>query len=326
MENQATLIKDALSTADFKTAGGYLNSEQSSKFLRGVIDQPTLLNTVRSIIIDGENKKIEKIGFGQRIMRAGVENTALTADKYAKPQFGKVELTTKELVAEVRLSYDTLETNIERAQLKNTIIQMIQERVALDIEELILQGDKDSSDAYLAILDGFLKKASGHIVDAQNTEISLTHFSQLIRSVPKKYIRNMNDWTLYTSRNIDLSWKEQIASRNTVAGDRFLLENTNATALGYKIVPIAMMPENLTYDPTKFTPDSGDEVDGLGAVLFTNPQNLIVGFTRKVQMEQDKDISARQHIIVVTLKLDAAIEETDAVGKLINLKTTYTPQ
>lgn len=326
MENQAAIIKDALSTADLKAGnGGYLNAEQSNKFLRGVIDQPTLVNATRSIIIDGEQKKIEKIGFGSRIMRPGVENTALTADQYAKPQFGKVDISTHEVIAEVRLSYDTLEANIERAQLKNTIISMIQERVALDLEELILKGDTGSSDPYLAILDGFLKKASAHIVDAQNNEVQLAYFANLIKAVPSKYIRDAAAWRMYTSRNIDLAWKQKIAERNTVAGDRFLLEGTNATALGFKIQPIAMMPEDLVYDPTPATPGGGDTVDGLGGMLFTHPQNLIVAFTRKVQMEQDRDITKRQHIIVVTLKIDAAIEETDALGKLINLKTTYTP-
>lgn len=323
MDNRDTILKDALGTSDFRSAGGYLNAEQSDRFLRGVIDQPTILKAARSVIIDGETKKIEKIGFGSRIMRPAVENTALTADKYAKPTFGKVDIATKEVIAEVRLSYDTLEANIERAQLKNTIMQMIQERVALDLEELILQGDTDSADTYLAVINGFLKKATSHVVDAQASEISLSNFSSLIKAVPQKYIRDAAAWRMYTSRNIDLAWKEQVAARNTVAGDRFLLENTNATALGYKIEPIAMMPEDLVYD-NNTTPTS-DDTSSLGQMLFTHPQNLIVGFTRKVQIETDKDISARQHIIVVTLKVDAAIEEADAVGKLINLKTTYTP-
>lgn len=326
MNNQDLIIKEAIGTADFKSAGGYLNTEQSNKFLRGVIDQPTIIKAARSVIIDGENKKIEKIGFGSRIMRPGVENTALTSDKYAKPSFGKVELATKEVIAEVRLSYDTLEANIERAQLKNTIIQMIQERVALDLEELALQGKLTSDDAYLAILNGILFKASSHVVDGEGHEPSLTLWTDLIKAVPSKYIRDPKAWRIWTSRNIDLAWKNKIAARNTVAGDRFLLENTNATALGYTIEPVAMMPEDLTYDPTPcVTPNSsGDEVENLGEALFTHPQNIVIGFTRQVQMEQDKDISARQHIIVVTMKVDVAIEETDAVGKLINLKPSYT--
>jgi hypothetical protein len=333
MDNNVIFNKAALAVQDL-ASGGYLNPMQSERFIRGIIDQPTILKKCRTVTIDGEQKKIEKIGFGQRIMRPGVENTPLNAEDYAKPQFGKIELSTKETIAEVRISYDTLEANIEGDRLRNTIITLIQERCALDLEELILQGDKNHpSDTYLQILDGVLKKQESkpallttdqwnavnkHIVDAQGNEPSLTLWTQLIKAVPAKYIRDMAAWRIFTSRNVDLAWKNAIASRNTVAGDRFLLQNTNATALGFEIEPIAMMPENLTYGTTPVQTN-------LGQALLTHPQNIVVGFTRRVQMEYDKDISARQFIIVVTLKCDVAIEETDAMAKLINIKPSFTP-
>jgi len=303
MENTETLVKGALASADLQS-GGYLNPMQSEKFLRGVIDQPTLLRACRTVLIDGESKKIEKIGFGSRILRPAVENVALTSDQYAKPSFGKVELTTKEVIAEVRISYDTLENNIERGQLKNTIMSMIQERVALDLEELMLNGDTTSSDPYLKLVDGILKKANQHVVDANGSPINTNAWRRLIGAVPPKYRRNPADWRIYTSHALDLDWKEAIASRNTVAGDRFLLQNTNATALGYEIQPCAMVPVS---------------DDNLTKALLTHPKNLIAGFTRKVQIETDKDISARQIIIVVTVKVDFAIEEADACGLLDNV-------
>lgn len=317
-------------------------------------------------------------------MRKATENIALTSDKYAKPVTGKVDIATKEIIAETRISYDTLEANIEGQNLKNTIISMIQSRAALDLEELILQGDINSADEYLAVLDGVLKKANGHIVDAGGRQPNLNDFTSLISAVPSKYIRDINAWKMYTSRNVDLSWKNAIAARNTVAGDRFLLQNSPATALGFNINPIAMMPETgTTADKTLTTgaaagntvsaivlsgagvsevPGSYIGLDlvigaetrkivdyvltdgkhiatvqypfsvvpdtaactvkgrsGLGSVLLTDPQNIIVAFTRKIQMEMDKDISARQIIIVTTMKVDVAIEEKDAVGKLINV-------
>ncbi len=324
MDNSQIIEKAVLTVSDL-AQGGYMNPMQSGRFIRGIIDQPTIIKAARTVTITGEQKKIEKIGFGQRIMRAATESVPLTSDQYAKPSFGKVELSTKEVIAEVRISYDTLEANIEGQNLKNTIISMIQERVALDLEELILQGDKGSTDPYLATLDGVLKKCNQHVVDAKGAEPNLQLFTDLIKSVPAKYIRDITRWRMYTSRNVDLAWKNAIASRNTVAGDRFLLQNTNATALGFEIEPVAMMPENLTYDPTPATPSSGDEKTGLGQVLLIHPQNIVIGFTRRVQMETDKDISARQIIIVTTLKVDVAIEEVDAVGKLINVSPTYTP-
>ena len=294
------------------SAGGYLNAMQSEKFIRGIIDQPTIIRDCRSVIITGESKKIEKIGFGSRIMRPGEENTALTEEQRAKPSFGKVTLTTKEIIGEIRLSYDTLEANIEQEKLKDTIIQMIQARVALDLEELVMQGDTESDDTYLALMDGFLKQATTNVVDAEADYIQLKWFTDLIKKVPAKYMRDKKAWRMYTSRNLDLAWKEAIAARNTVAGDRFLLQNTNASAMGFEVQEVAMIPEDGT---------SGDSTD-LGQVLLVHPQNMITGFTRKVQIEQDKDITARQHIIVVTLKVDCKYEEELAVGKLKNVDVT----
>lgn len=305
MDNHELIVKTALASADL-SAGGYLNTMQSEKFLRGVIDQPTLLKSCRTVFIDGESKKIEKIGFGSRIMRPADENTALTSDQYSKPTFGKVELLTKEVIAEVRISYDTLENNIEGQQLKSTIMSMIQERVALDLEELMIQGDTDSADPYLAVTNGILKKCNIHSINAANNGVNLETYKKLIGAVPSKYRRVIPQWRIYTSHDVDMDWKEQIAARNTVAGDRFLLQNVNATAMGYEIQPCAMIPV------------SGA---GISTALLTHPQNLIAGFTRKVQIETDKDISARQIIIVVTVKVDFAIEEADACAKIINIQS-----
>lgn len=333
-----------VSIADL-AAGGYLNAMQSERFLRGIIDQPTIIKACRTETIIGEQKKLEKIGFGSRIMRPGVEHTALTADQYAKPDFGKVEIYTKETIAETRISYDTLEANIERGNLRNTIISLLQERIALDLEELIVRGDTDSTDPYLKILDGVLKKCNKWIIDVTGEECpTLGQWTRLIRAVPQKYLRVPSQWRIYTNRLVDLAWKNRIAARNTVAGDRFLLENANSTALGFVIEPITMMPGGLVagqyppwpYDasnPVSNHPNppeisdeggsAGDSGDTLAQALLIHPKNIIVGFTRRVQMEFDKDISSRQIIIVTTLKVDVAIEEVDATAKMIGMNPTF---
>jgi hypothetical protein len=337
-----------LASVEDLSAGGYLNPMQTNKFLHGIIDQPTIIKNCRTVTIIGEQKKIEKIGFGERIMRPGVEHTALPESQYAKPQYGKVELWTKETIAETRISYDTLEANIEKGNLRNTIISLLQERIALDLEELVVRGDRDSADPYLAILDGILKKCNKWIIDVTGEEAPrLGQWTRLIRAIPAKYLRDPNAWRIYTNRLVDLAWKNHIASRNTVAGDRFLLQNTNSMALGYEIQPITMMPGGLQagqYPPWHVPADphphpsigrtgaqeelyptggTGDDSDGLAQALMTHPKNIIVGFTRRVQMEFDKDISRRQIIIVTTLKVDTAIEEVDATAKMIGLNPTF---
>ncbi len=109
--------------------------------------------------------KIEKIGFGSRILRPGVEGVSLKDSDRSAPSTSTITLNAKEVIAEVHITYDTLENNIEGGNLQNTIMQMIADRAALDIEELILNGDIASTDPYLALLDGLRKQATSHVVD-----------------------------------------------------------------------------------------------------------------------------------------------------------------
>ncbi len=342
-------VDEGLTSVSQLAAGGYLNSMQSEKFIRGIIDQPTIIKACRTETIIGEHKKLEKIGFGNRIMRKGTEHVALTKEQYAKPQFGKVDLYTREVIAETRLSYDTLEANIERGSMRNTIIRLLQERIALDLEELVVRGDMDLGDPthpefdeYLGVLDGVLKKCNKWLIDCNGADSpTLGQWASLIKAVPQKYLRVPNQWRIFVNRLTDLAWKTRIAERNTVAGDRFLLQNTNASALGFEIEPITMMPGG--YREGQFPPwptepkvphhpddpesheggSKGDSAFVPTQALLIHPKNIIVGFTRKVQMEYDKDISARQIIIVTTLKVDTAIEEIDASAKLINMNPTF---
>ena len=78
----------------------------------------------------------------------------MAKDQLTAPVTSTVELNAKEVIAEVNITYDTLENNIEKDGLQQTLMQMLAERAAVDIEELIVNGDVASSDPYLAQLDG----------------------------------------------------------------------------------------------------------------------------------------------------------------------------
>ena len=56
--------------------------------------------------------------------------------------------------------------------------------------------------------------------------------------------------------------------------------------------------------------------------LLCHPKNLIFGIQRRVTMEFDKNIRARQWIIVVTARVDFQIEETESVVKYTGIQST----
>ncbi|MEC2041026.1 phage major capsid protein, partial [Bacillus altitudinis] len=196
-----------------------MNPTQASTFIRMVQNTPTLLQDARVIPMESDSQKIEKIGFGQRILRAGEEGKALEAKDRVAPTTSTVQLTAKEVIAEVNITYDTLENNIEGDNLQNTIMQMLAERAAVDIEELILNGDTKSDDAYLAQLDGIRKQAESHIVDMAGEPLTRQVFKQGYKAVPPKYLRVPQEFRFYTSPGQEVEWKDKVADRQTNLGD-----------------------------------------------------------------------------------------------------------
>jgi hypothetical protein len=309
--NQQIIEKAAMMLSDLST-GGKMNDTQFNTFYRKVIDSPTILRDCRTVVMPIDSMKIEKIGFGTRILRPGVEGVALLDNQLSKPTTSTITLNAKEVIAEVNITYDTLENNIEGDRLYDTIMNMIAERVSLDLEELILNGDTSLSatDPYLAILNGLRKKATSHVVDYANADLTKTLFKKLYNAVPTKYIRNPGDWRFYVSYSNELEWKDTIANRQTALGDQGVTSANVPTAYGVPVRGIAMLQP--------YTSNSVDVNDG----FFTHPKNILTGISRNIRVEVDKDIRARKFIIVVTAKIDTQFEEEDAVAKAIKIKNT----
>ena len=83
MRNQEVIEKAEMTLASLKS-GGMMNPTQANAFIRMVQDTPTILRV------------------------------ALTKDQKSVPSISTVNLSTKEVIAEVNITYDTLENNIEQ--------------------------------------------------------------------------------------------------------------------------------------------------------------------------------------------------------------------
>ena len=323
MSSNGSLLRKAdLAIADLATNGGELNPEQGAAFIRKLIKQPTLIRVCRVVEMVAPKRKINKIGFGTRILRAATSALALTQSQRSKPTTEQIELDTKEQIAEVRIPYDVMEDNIERASVANneaantgpaglrqTIIDLIAERAALDMEELMLlsdtaytSGDPDDQ-AYMSQFDGWIKNATtnGNVYDAANASISKAVFKQGLKTLPSQYQRNKAALNHFVSVNNETEYRDTLADRGTALGDQMTQGTSSAYAYGSPIVPVALMPE--------------------AKGLYTDPLNLIFGIQRQVSMEFDKDITARVYIIVLTARVAVQIEESDAIVAYENIAT-----
>jgi HK97 family phage major capsid protein len=312
MSSQSEIARKAdLALADLTADGGVLDVEHQNSFYRKVIDAPTIFRDVRSVQMGAPEMKIPKIGFGSRVLRAAPNtgqggfqqdqtNTRyLDAADRAKPDFGLVTMKTEEFIAEIHLHDDLLEDNLEKSDLVDTIMALLAERVALDLEELLISGDKASADAYLAKQDGILKLLSSNVVDAGAAPVSAAVFNNMKKAMPTRYRRNLNAMRFYTSMDVESDYRLAVSSRGTNLGDAILTGNTPLPVLGIPMRPVALMPE----------------ANG----LLINPQNVLFGIQRNIRIERERDIRARSWIIVLTMRVAIQIEEEEAAVKLINL-------
>ncbi len=311
MASNELLLKADLTVADLQANGGELVDEQANRFVRKLIKEPTILRDVRTIEMRAPQRQINKIQFGSRIMRAApAVGSGLSSGDRAAPVTEQVLLTTFEVMAEVRLTYDVLEDNIERigtlgqhadvgitalsGGLRDTVVDLMAERAALDLEELALNGDTASADTYLALNDGYLVEVetNGNIADIGGAKIAKETFKVGMQVLPDQYHRNVAQMRHYVSVDQDVEYRDSLASRATGVGDSFVQGQQNPTPFGVPVSRVQTMPE-----------DKG---------LFTNPLNLLMGVQRQVLMEFDKDIRTREYIIVLTARLDFQVEEAEA--------------
>ena len=324
--NNSLLRKADLAIADLQSNGGVLSPEQGASFIRKLIKQPTLIRVCRVVEMLAPQRKINKIGFGTRILRAAASGQALGGPSSsglggrAKPTTSHIQLNTREVIAQVNIPYDVMEDNIERATtadnglpntgpggLRQTIIDLIAERAALDMEELALTGDTsyvsaDADDqAYMSLFDGWNKIAStgGNVYDAAGASIAKSIFKQGLKTMPSQYQRNKAALNHFVSVNNETEYRDTLADRGTALGDQMTQGTSSAYAFGSPVTPVALMPET-----------SG---------LFTDPLNLIFGIQRQVSMEFDKDITARVYIIVLTARIAFQIEEASALVAYENI-------
>lgn len=300
-----------MALADLTANGGVLDPEHQDTFFRKIIDEPTFIRQTRYVNMSAPEMKIPKIGFGSRVLRPapntgtgghqddGTNTRYLAAADRVKPDFGQVQLETSEVMAEIHIHDDLLEDNIEKDSMADTIMTLLAERIALDLEEFVLKADTGSGDDFLALQDGVLKLASVNVVNAAGSPISINIFNNMKKSLPTRYRRNLNTLRFLTSMDKESDYRVQVAGRGTNLGDQVLTGSAPLPVLGVPLQGVALMPE----------------ANG----LLLDPKNVIVGIQRNIRIERERDIRARSWIIVVTMRLGFAIEETEALVKLTNL-------
>jgi HK97 family phage major capsid protein len=306
--NRSLLEKADLALADLTAGGGVLLPAQAQKFMRLLIKQSVLMQMATVVPMPSPKYQVSKIRFGSRILRPGKEATALAPAARAKPDLSFLELDAQLFKAEIQLSDEVLEDNIERGELRQTILEMIAEAAGRDMEEVVINGDKTSTDPFLATLDGLIRQSTSHVVDAAGAHVSKNLLRDMLTSLPSEYLRDKKQMSFLTSVDAELDYRNTLAERATAAGDRMLEEDAPVLYSGVPLVSIPLFPEDL------------DGTHNQTVALLCNPKNIHVGIWRQIRLETFRDVSAGVLRIVATMRFDARFADETAVSKLVNIQ------
>ncbi len=301
--------KADIEVADLISDGGYLKEEQSKKFIVDLIKQAVIMKLITVEGIKSHTKLIDKVGLNGRVLRPGTSGQALSAADRAKPATDQVTLNTHLFKGEIDLNDEVVEDQIEQGTFKQTVMRMMQEQIATDMDELIVNGDSSSADAYLASLDGMLKLATSHVVAAGTNPIQKEYLKRALKAMPSKYNRNKGKQRFFTSDDAELDYRDYLANRATGLGDQSIQGDQAMRYGGRPILPVPVFPDNL---------GSGtDETN----ILLLDPKNAYWGIWRNVKIQTDYDTRAGIWYAVATLRAGFQYIEEDAVVKVTGIQT-----
>lgn len=301
MDNREILNKADFALADLTSGGGKLSPAQSIAFMRLAIDAAKVMPMSTVVPMKAHTQEINQMKFSGRIVRAAAEATALAEADRSKPTTSKVTLTAKKFKAECRMSTETLEDSIEAGSLKSTIMSLMAEQVALDIDSIVTNSSVGNADATLAYFDGLLAAATSNVV-AHNAVTNRALFKKLLRAMPSRYSGDLKSLRFLTSYKSEIDYRDSLGDRATVAGDHFVLDNAPAMFSGVPVVGIPVFPQ---------TQGGGSDT----TCLLLNPKNINIGIYRDITVETEKLIREDVFVAVLSFRMDFKYAEEQAVVK-----------
>lgn len=279
----------AITTTDLGSAR--LARSKQQRFARVVSESTPILDSARRIDMTSHTHDIDRIGFASRILRGAKENQA--GDQDSKPDINTNTLESVEVMAIAGVTDSTLEDNIEKEGFEDTLLDLIADRVGIDLEELFLLGDKNSSDEFLSLTDGWLKKSANQVTagDFKATDVE-DMFDVMLKAVPKKYLRNRSEWTFWVHWDIEDAYRNELRQRGTGLGDTAQTTAQTLSYKGIKVLDCSNMPE--------------------GTAFLAPSSNLVYGIYRDIFIEPDRIPKARRTDFVTTLRVDCHFEDENA--------------
>ena len=309
--------------------GGLLNPEQSARFLDYIFDATVIGKVARTVRMKSDTTEIDRMSVGEKLMKLATEADDTAANNAVT--FSKISLTTKKLRMDWELSTESLEDNIEGADLEDHIARLMATQAGNDIEDVVLNGDTAlSSDNLYKSFNGVVKKAktSGRVVDAAGAAVSRAVFNSALKAMPRKYKQRRGDLRFLAGSNLiqDFLFANSIGTNNTIPQDIASSVIRGAVAplggpagyvapfaFGIPIIEVPLLNETQTGDYSAATGSHGD-------IHLSFPNNVVIGIKRDVTVY--RFFQPRKDTIEYTMytRVGVQIEQADAWVVVKNVK------
>lgn len=316
----------ATDDGSLRTGGGLLSPEQGDRFIDYMWDNTVLSRFVRKVRMRADTVELNRMAVGEKLVRLATE--AVDDHVNAGATFSKISLTTSKLRLDWELSTESLEDNIEGADLEDHIARLMATQAGKDIEDLMINGDTDkTTDALYKAFDGFSKRAKsgGHVIDAAGAEMDRGLLRKALNALPRQYKQNKNDLRFFAGSNLISDYQY---SHQRVSND-FPVDAANATAhlnrpvtpegpagfvydyaFGYSIVEVPLMNENQTFNAT----------DGHTEAWLTFPKNLLMGIKREIKVLSEYKNKKDTVEYTVYTRVGVQIENLDCFVVVKNIR------
>jgi hypothetical protein len=324
--------------------GAGLKRDQADRFIDYMWDATVLGQQVRQVRLNANELEIQKIGVGERIIRAAQE--AVDTGENQGVVFSRISLTTRKIRLDYEISKETLEDNIENGGFEDHLARLFASQMGNDLEDLAVNGDKDYTGAgrgTLNIFDGWRKvllnggngsqgspltEGAAHVVDAGGSKLNLAVFNRALRAMPRKFMGNRPSLRFYTGSGLISDYLYSIAADtdgtlNATVGAQIInngavtvegpagFSTGNAFGIRVQEVPVFDETQNGTYSGAG-TKDHGD-------VWLLDPRNLIWAVKRDIEIFKEFKIKKDTYEYTIYARVGLGVENTDAVVVTTNV-------
>lgn len=325
---------------------GLLYPDQANRFLDYMWDATILAKSARTIRMRSNTTEIDRVSVGQRIMTVATEdqprdyvNADGTQFTNAAATFSKISLTTRKLRLDWELSSESLEDNIEGADLEDHIARLMATQAGNDIEDLLINGTGTGT-GLLSAFAGYRTQAldNAHVVDGNGQGLDKAVFNIAIKTMPRKYKQRRNQLRFFAGSNLVQDYLYNLTAnagsvnpwdiasgviRGDVAANDGGPGTTTPFAFGIPVINVPLMDETRDAAGKAYGEAGYDATDGLhGDIHLTFPQNFIVGIKRDVvvyRLFQPKKDTIEYTLF---LRVGCAFENYDAHVIVKNVKVS----